>query len=124
MDKDNASKAAKGGGGDNRWAQVGTGGSSGESKYIPPLACGGSIAMGGNSLLAIAISTTKGCSPEGAHNDNCNQNTICVMNISEDTTDTDLQELYQPSRCIKYMHLSNDKKAMQSCGFTFISFLQ
>jgi len=124
VDGDDAGKAAEGGGGDDGWTQVGAGGSGGGSKYVPPSARGGSAVMGGKSLMALAASAPEGGGPGGARNDNRDQNTIRVTNISEDTTEADLQELFQPFGRISRVYLAKDKETMQSRGFAFVSFVQ
>jgi len=99
------------------WTQVATGG----SKYVPPSARGGGAGMGGKSLAAMAASA-----PEDGgdrRNDNRDQNTIRVTNISEDTTEADLQDLFQPFGRISRVYLAKDKETMQSRGFAFVSFI-
>jgi len=107
-----------GGGGDDGWTQVGLGG--GGNKYVPPSARGGANGMAGKSLSALAATV-----PEGAdrRNDNRDQNTIRVTNISEETTEADLQELFQPFGRISRVYLAKDKETMQSRGFAFVSFM-
>ncbi|EED93645.1 predicted protein, partial [Thalassiosira pseudonana CCMP1335] len=51
------------------------------------------------------------------------QNTIRVTNISEDTTEADLQELFQPFGRISRVYLAKDKETMMSRGFAFVSFV-
>lgn len=115
VDGDDAGKDEGAGDG---WTQVGAGGAAG-GKYVPPSARGGS-SMGGKSLAAMAASA-----PEGGdrRNDNRDQNTIRVTNISEDTTEADLQELFQPFGRISRVYLAKDKETMQSRGFAFVSFV-
>ncbi|XP_025762111.1 eukaryotic translation initiation factor 3 subunit G [Oreochromis niloticus] len=48
--------------------------------------------------------------------------TICVTNLSEDTGETDLQELFRPFGSISRIYLAKDKNTGQSKGFAFISF--
>ena len=56
--------------------------------------------MGGKSLSALAAAAPEGGGPGGrggpGGNVDRDQNTIRVTNISEDTTEADLQELFQP----------------------------
>mmetsp|Transcript_28532 Transcript_28532/g.51555 ORF Transcript_28532/g.51555 Transcript_28532/m.51555 type:complete len:365 (-) Transcript_28532:168-1262(-) len=120
VDGDEAGKPA---GADDGWAVVGVGGGTGGSKYVPPSARGGSGAMGGKSLAAMAASAPEGGGPGGGQNDNRDQNTIRVTNISEDTTEADLQELFQPFGRISRVYLAKDKETMQSRGFAFVSFV-
>jgi|Transcript_17869 translation initiation factor 3 subunit G len=94
-------------------------------KYVPPSARGGGAgtAMGGGakSLAAMAEKVPEG---GGRFNDaNRDQNTIRVTNISEDTTEADLQELFQPFGRISRVYLAKDKETMISRGFAFVSFV-
>ena len=124
VDGDDAGKEP---GAEDGWTQVGAGGSApsgsggggGGGKYVPPSARGGS-SMGGKSLSALAAAAP-GEGP--SRNDNRDQNTIRVTNISEDTTEADLQELFQPFGRISRVYLAKDKETMQSRGFAFVSFV-
>jgi len=107
---------------DDGWAVVGAGGGGGGSKYVPPSARGGSAAMGGKSLSALAANAPAE-GPGGRGNDNRDQNTLRVTNISEDTTEADLQDLFQPFGRISRVYLAKDKETMQSRGFAFVSFV-
>ena len=94
---------AAGGGG---WNVVGAGGSAASGgKYVPPSARG---AMAG------------GVKPERRTDD---LNTIRVTNISENTTEADLQDLFKPFGRISRVYLAKDKETMQSRGFAFVSFV-
>ncbi len=131
VDGDEAGKMGNEGGGiaDDGWTQVGSGGGGGGgNKYIPPSARGGGPSMGGKSLAALAAAAPGdgggdrrgGGGPGGVDRD---QNTIRVTNISEDTTEADLQELFQPFGRISRVYLAKDKETMQSRGFAFVSFV-
>ncbi|KAK2168029.1 hypothetical protein LSH36_21g06004 [Paralvinella palmiformis] len=48
--------------------------------------------------------------------------TIRVTNLSEDTRETDLQELFRPFGSIARIYLAKDKNTGQSKGFAFINF--
>lgn len=122
VDGDEAGKAA--GGADDGWTQVGAGGGGGGgSKYVPPSARGGSASMGGKSLSALAAAGPAEGAGGARQNDNRDQNTIRVTNISEDTTEADLQDLFQPFGRISRVYLAKDKETMQSRGFAFVSFV-
>ena len=123
------------GGGEDGWTQVGAGGAGNAgsgggggttAKYVPPSARGGST-MGGKSLSALAAAAPEGGGPGGrggpGGNVDRDQNTIRVTNISEDTTEADLQELFQPFGRISRVYLAKDKETMQSRGFAFVSFV-
>jgi len=115
---DAGKEGGEGGGDGGGWTQVGTGG--GGNKYVPPSARGGASGMGGKSLSALAASA----GPEvDRRHDNRDQNTIRVTNISEETTEADLQELFQPFGRISRVYLAKDKETMQSRGFAFVSFM-
>lgn len=76
-------------------------------KYVPPsLRDGGS--RRGESMQ-----------PNRRADDNA---TIRVTNLSEDTRETDLQELFRPFGSISRIYLAKDKTTGQSKGFAFISF--
>lgn len=100
------------------WQKVGDklAGAAG-GKYVPPSARG--QARGGGGGLA-AMASRIGDKPV---QDNRDQNTIRVTNISEDTTEADLQELFQPFGRISRVYLAKDKETMQSRGFAFVSFV-
>jgi len=89
------------------WTQVGAGGSSG--KYVPPSARAGA-----------SSSSAAGYKPERRMDD---LNTIRVTNLSENTTEADLQELFQRYGRISRVYLAKDKETMQSRGFAFVSFV-
>jgi translation initiation factor 3 subunit G len=97
-------EAADGGG----WTHVGAGGgtaSAAAGKYIPP-----------SQRAAIAA----GVKPERRTDD---LNTIRVTNISENTTEADLQDLFKPFGRISRVYLAKDKETLQSRGFAFVSFV-
>ncbi|XP_035683235.1 eukaryotic translation initiation factor 3 subunit G-like isoform X3 [Branchiostoma floridae] len=50
------------------------------------------------------------------------QATIRVTNLSEDTRESDLQELFRPFGAISRIYLAKDKVTHQSKGFAFINF--
>lgn len=121
-----------GAGGEDGWTQVGSGGGAagGGAKYVPPSARGGGGAaasgMGGKSLAALAASAGGGGDGgpgDRRSNDNRDQNTIRVTNISEDTTEADLQELFSAFGRISRVYLAKDKETLQSRGFAFVSFI-
>jgi len=108
---------------DDGWTTVPTGGAAG-GKYVPPSARGGAAAgsaMGGKSLSALAASAP--ADGGKSYQDNKDQNTIRVTNISEDTTEADLQDLFQPFGRISRVYLAKDKETMMSRGFAFVSFV-
>jgi translation initiation factor 3 subunit G len=100
------------------WQKVGAEKAVG-GKYVPP-SQRGKAGAGGGSLAAMASRM-----PEtgGKPADNRDQNTIRVSNISEDTTEADLQELFAPFGRISRVYLAKDKETMQSRGFAFVSFV-
>eukprot|EP00571_Detonula_confervacea_P009685 CAMPEP_0172319406 /NCGR_PEP_ID=MMETSP1058-20130122/37550_1 /TAXON_ID=83371 /ORGANISM="Detonula confervacea, Strain CCMP 353" /LENGTH=356 /DNA_ID=CAMNT_0013034435 /DNA_START=30 /DNA_END=1100 /DNA_ORIENTATION=+ len=123
-DVDGDAAGAAEGAADDGWAVVGAGGTSGGgSKYVPPSARGAGASMGGKSLASLAASAPGDGAGGPARNDNRDQNTIRVTNISEDTTEADLQDLFQPFGRISRVYLAKDKETMQSRGFAFVSFV-
>ena len=108
------------GGAGEGWNTVG-GNKSGAAggKYVPP-SQRGKMGGGGGSLAAMASKMD----PSGGGSDKrSEQNTIRVTNISEDTTESDLQELFSPFGRISRVYLAKDKETMQSRGFAFVSFI-
>ena len=114
------------GGGDG-WHRVGADGkassataSGATDKYVPPSQRGQfASAMGlkgAGSLAGLA-------SRSGTADMNRDQNTIRVTNISEETTEADLQQLFQVFGRISRVYLAKDKETMQSRGFAFVSFV-
>lgn len=107
------------------WQKVGdkvAGGGIG-GKYVPPSARGGALGKGSGSGGLAAMASRMGDKPPGQVQDNRDQNTIRVTNISEDTSEADLQELFQPFGRISRVYLAKDKETMQSRGFAFVSFV-
>ncbi|XP_058508472.1 eukaryotic translation initiation factor 3 subunit G isoform X1 [Solea solea] len=78
-------------------------------KYVPPSLRDGSTRRG-ESMQP---------NRRGESDDNA---TIRVTNLSEDTRETDLQELFRPFGSISRIYLAKDKNTGQSKGFAFISF--
>ncbi|KAK6468925.1 eukaryotic translation initiation factor 3 subunit G isoform X1 [Huso huso] len=76
-------------------------------KYVPP------------SLRDGATRRGESMQPNRRADDNA---TIRVTNLSEDTRETDLQELFRPFGSISRIYLAKDKNTGQSKGFAFISF--
>lgn len=84
---------------------VGAGASSSTGKYVPPSARNGGAAA---------------YKPPERRDD---FNTIRVTNLSENTTEADLQELFERYGRISRVYLAKDKETMQSRGFAFVSFV-
>ncbi|CAG5118949.1 unnamed protein product [Candidula unifasciata] len=76
-------------------------------KYIPP-----TLREGGNKGRGESMATQR--KDEAA--------TIRVTNLSEDTRESDLQELFRPFGPISRIYLAKDKNTGQSKGFAFINF--
>jgi translation initiation factor 3 subunit G len=116
---DDPAAAAAAGGLAAGWTQVGVGGAAAAGggaaaggKYVPPSARAGALAtrMGGAAAFI----------PERRTDD---LNTIRVTNLSENTTEADLQDLFQRFGRISRVYLAKDKETMQSRGFAFVSFV-
>jgi translation initiation factor 3 subunit G len=111
--------------GSGGWTQVGSGGAAAAGgpagaaapgKYIPPAARAGLTAGGGAAAGGSGPSAYK---PERRDD----LNTIRVTNISENTTEADLQELFQRFGRISRVYLAKDKDTLVSRGFAFVSFV-
>lgn len=86
----------------------------GAGKYVPPSmrggAGGGGAGMHTGSLASMSVEDDK------------DLKTIRVSNLSEDTKEADLQDLFQPFGSIFRIYLAKDKETMTSRGFAFVSF--
>jgi len=82
--------------------------SGGTGKYVPPAARAG------------LSGTAAGYKPERRTDD---LNTIRVTNLSENTTEADLQDLFQRFGRISRVYLAKDRESHTSRGFAFISFV-
>mmetsp|Transcript_5550 Transcript_5550/g.8535 ORF Transcript_5550/g.8535 Transcript_5550/m.8535 type:complete len:332 (-) Transcript_5550:60-1055(-) len=89
------------------WTQVQSSSNSNTTggRYIPP---------------AARKAAASGEMPERRQDD---LNTIRVTNISENTTEADLQDLFQPFGRISRVYLAKDKETLVSRGFAFVSFV-
>jgi translation initiation factor 3 subunit G len=104
-----AAAAAQDGGG---WTQVAAGGAAAAGgKYVPPAARAGAAGPGAGGSTAFK--------PERRDD----LNTIRVTNISENTTEADLQDLFQRFGRISRVYLAKDKETLISRGFAFVSFV-
>ena len=118
------SEGGAGGGAGGGWTQVGVGkagagvgagggvGGGAPGKYIPPAARAGLSGAGGGG---------PGAYKTDRRTDDLN--TIRVTNISENTTEADLQELFKPFGRISRVYLAKDKETLVSRGFAFVSFV-
>ena len=109
-------EGAAAGGAASGWTQVGIGGGAAAGggatgKYIPPAQRAGLSGAGGGGPSAFK--------PERRDD----LNTIRVTNISENTTEADLQELFQRFGRISRVYLAKDKETLISRGFAFVSFV-
>jgi translation initiation factor 3 subunit G len=108
--------APEDGGAGGGWTQVGASGSSsggpggGTGRYVPPSQRG----EGGLRTGSAAPGTA------GRMDD---LNTIRVTNLSENTTEADLQELFHRFGRISRVYLAKNKETMQSRGFAFVTFV-
>lgn len=107
-------KHAEPGAAEPGWNTVGDKG----GKYVPPSQRGKTGAGGTLADMANKMESTGGGVEKRS-----DQNTIRVTNISEDTTEADLQELFQPFGRISRVYLAKDKETGQSRGFAFVSFV-
>jgi translation initiation factor 3 subunit G len=116
--------AAAAGGGGGGWTQVGAkvsgaaAGAASTGKYVPP------AARGGLASTAAAAASLGGVAAAGYRPDRRDDlNTLRVTNLSENTTEADLQELFQRFGRISRVYLAKDKETLQSRGFAFVSFV-
>jgi len=84
-------------------------------KYVPPSLRG--TGTGAGKTLGERDSHRSSIGGDRDHN------TIRVTNISEDTTEADLQELFSNFGRISRVYLAKDKETLQSRGFAFVSFI-
>jgi translation initiation factor 3 subunit G len=82
------------------------GGSGG--KYVPPSMRGASSSAGGANE---------------SQNDDRDTPTLRVTNISTDTREDDLKELFRVFGPVSRVYLAKDKETFQSRGFAFVSFV-
>lgn len=103
------------------WQTVGDKASGAGNVYVPPSArgAGGGIrATGGLAALA-----ERAGDKSSSMDSNRDQTTIRVTNISEETTELDLQKLFEPFGRISRVYLAKDKTTLMSRGFAFVSFV-
>ena len=94
-------------GGASGWTQVGAASGGAPGRYVPP------SQRGGDASVATSMKT--------ARSDDLN--TIRVTNLSENTTEADLQELFHRFGRISRVYLAKNKETMQSRGFAFVTFV-
>lgn len=119
------------------WQMVGSSSSAAAAaKYVPPSARAAAASAAGSAAAAGSSSTSSGLaglahrmekssvlSTTMSGQDNSNLNTIRVTNISEETTEADLQQLFQAFGRISRVYLAKDKETLQSRGFAFVSYV-
>ncbi|KAL8558162.1 Eukaryotic translation initiation factor 3 subunit G [Nucella lapillus] len=105
--RNSAEEAPAGGGGGEGSGRPGPGPKTVGGKYVPPSLRDGGTKGQGESMMAQR-------KDEAA--------TIRVTNLSEDTRESDLQELFRPFGPISRIYLAKDKTTGQSKGFAFINF--
>jgi len=109
---------AEGGAAGAGWTQVGLGGAA---------AAGGAGASTGKYITPAQRAGLTGASGAGSSafkpERRDDLNTIRVTNISENTTESDLQELFQRFGRISRVYLAKDKETLISRGFAFVSFV-
>jgi len=93
---------------------AGAGGAGASGKYIPPAQRAGLTGPGGGGP-----SSSSAFKPERRDD----LNTIRVTNISENTSEADLQDLFQRFGRISRVYLAKDKETFVSRGFAFVSFV-
>jgi translation initiation factor 3 subunit G len=99
------------GGAGGAWTQVGAAAAGGAGgRYVPPSQRGGAGAEAAGASFKSAVRTD-------------DLNTIRVTNLSENTTEADLQELFHRFGRISRVYLAKNKETMQSRGFAFVTFV-
>jgi translation initiation factor 3 subunit G len=81
-------------------------GPGGKGSYVPPSMRSGSKADGGESMRR-----------------GRDDNSVRVTNLSEDTREQDLQELFRPFGAISRIYVAFDRETGLSRGFAFINFV-
>jgi len=92
-------------------------GGGGDGKYVPPSRRGG----GGPPSSSPSSSSSSTGGSEAPRRDE--SSTIRVTNLSEDTKESDLQELFHRFGPISRIYLAKDKNTLLSKGFAFINFV-
>jgi translation initiation factor 3 subunit G len=87
----------------------GSGGASGKAAYVAP-----HLRSGGARLQSAGSSMDR--------RERDDSNTLRVTNLSEDTTDDDLRDLFGRFGRISRVFLAKDRETMRSKGFAFVSF--
>jgi len=90
-------------------AAGGVGGSGGKAAYVAP-----HLRAGGARLQSAGSSMDR--------RERDDSNTLRVTNLSEDTTDDDLRDLFGRFGRISRVFLAKDRETMRSKGFAFVSF--
>jgi len=91
-------------------AKLGMAQGPGATKYVPP------------SQRAGATADAKGTSMNQRRNDEAA--TLRVTNLSEEASESDLQELFRPFGPLTRVYLAKDKVTNVSKGFAFVSYLK
>jgi translation initiation factor 3 subunit G len=91
---------------DDEVSGMSAGGAGGKGSYVPPSMRSGSKADGGESMRR-----------------GRDDNSIRVTNLSEDTREQDLQELFRPFGAISRIYVAFDRETGLSRGFAFINFV-
>lgn len=116
-DEEGAGDAGAASGGADGWTQV-RGGAAGAAaaggRYVPPSMRGGAASAG---------TAFKGGRPGAGGNTMDDLNTIRVTNLSENTTEADLQELFSHFGRVSRVYLAKNKETMESRGFAFVTFV-
>ena len=86
-----------------------------KSTYVPPSMRG----MAGAGVAGAGLARMAAM----PQYDDRDQSSLRVTNISEDTTEADLQLLFAPYGRIARIYLAKDRETMISRGFAFVSFV-
>mmetsp|Transcript_11288 Transcript_11288/g.23106 ORF Transcript_11288/g.23106 Transcript_11288/m.23106 type:complete len:351 (-) Transcript_11288:167-1219(-) len=101
-----------------RGGATGPGGASAGGRYVPP------SMRGGAGAAPAAGNAYKPPGRGGAGGNTMDDlNTIRVTNLSENTTESDLQELFAHFGRVSRVYLAKNKETMESRGFAFVTFI-
>ena len=119
-----AGVAAAAAGGDESgggWTQVRAGGTGGPGRYVIPAQRGGPAATAGSGGSGAYKAPMGRGGAGGSTMDDLN--TIRVTNLSENTTEADLQELFSHFGRVSRVYLAKNKETLESRGFAFVTFV-
>ena len=85
---------------------------------------GGAEAAAASSGKYVPLHRREGAERSRYQDRDGEQNTLRVTNVSEDTTERDLQELFRPFGQLARIYLAKDRETHVSRGFAYVSYLR